>query len=234
MINAGLGYNMHGGQNNMGGAAAGAIIQGLGELGGNMINSAALAMNRDLAYRNYNWSKYGMMANLLMQNEQWNREDTAIQRRVKDLKAAGLSPVLAAGQGASSSAPMRFEAPKNDFNMPMNMISLNRTAEALNAFALTKSQTEKMDAETQRINQTRMLDLMTFPHRIKNMDAKTNDLYQNIVRKDLENLFYKTYGITPGSSSEMGRMAQDIIRILDRSREMKKNEGEKNSKSGNW
>lgn len=51
-----------------------------------------------------------------LMREQWQREDTAMQRRVKDLEAAGLSKWLAAGTGgASTSAPVTLQTPDYNF-----------------------------------------------------------------------------------------------------------------------
>lgn len=51
--------------------------------------------------------------NLQLQHETWKREDNAIQRRMADLSAGGLNPILAAGGAAQASGPISLQAPQH-------------------------------------------------------------------------------------------------------------------------
>jgi len=43
--------------------------------------------------------------------QQWARDDSSHQRAVADMRRAGINPILAAGAGAQSSAPIAMQAP---------------------------------------------------------------------------------------------------------------------------
>lgn len=159
-------------------AAAGAIA-GIGTSIANTIGQ----------YKQMNYQKE-------MQQEAWRREDNAVQRRVDDLGAAGLSPVLAAGSSASASSPITIGAPdhgdiQGNIKGAAEMVALQKS------IAKTEADTLRINAMRQRIAlQSDKLDL----------ENKRIALDTDIVQRDFDivkgDQVGKLYKRTTGAVSE--------------------------------
>lgn len=123
-----------------------------------------------------------------MQKEAWRREDSSSQRKMADLRAAGLNPLLASGMQAQSSSPIRTEAPQMQQIKPAATIA-SGAIEAMNMLSM-KASIEKTFAETQRIKAEAQFLEKTQDYRISQESWKTQnlDLLNTQMQEQLETM----------------------------------------------
>lgn len=154
------------------------LAGGIGQIVSGSQEQAAAAANLDLQRQQLDYQKR-------VQGETWRREDTAVARRVADLRAAGLSPVLAAGSAAQSSPAQVLQAPQQDVRAAgatargvaggaQSALATMSTFLALNQ---AKAQIDRTEAETKLIEaQARMAEARTpWADRLAGLEFQTRE-----------------------------------------------------------
>ncbi len=125
----------------------GAALGGIASLAGSAISSqASTAINQANVKSQQellNWQKSA-------QQTTWDREDNAVQRRMNDMRLAGISPHAAAGAAAGASGPIGMKAPQGDATIPIKqMANMQATINSVANIAQTLAQTQVLNATGQ-------------------------------------------------------------------------------------
>lgn len=133
--------------------AAAGIMAGASLLGSYLSSSS----NEDINDDNIAFQREINAKNEQLMREGWQRDDTAVQRRARDLAVAGQSPLLAAGSAANPSQTSNMVAARKDRVLDPAFLSNAVQAglgivQTLGQYQAQQALVEKTEAETARVH----------------------------------------------------------------------------------
>lgn len=176
----------------------------LGEIG-SAIGGAALSLGQGIyglwnAERNFQFQK-DMIA------KQWQREDTAVQRRAKDLESAGLSKTLAAGSAATSAPMPAAQRQEVDLLSKINAgLDIRAKKEQID---ILKAQEEQIKSQTTGINienkdKQFSVDNQDLRRMKLELDNKMSEAQRGLVLEEIDKVIQETkYLVQRGANVDM-------------------------------
>lgn len=132
-------------------SSVGKAITGIGNLG---LNAAGLYLDNKMNQQNLQLQKEQFEYQKNLQQQIFNREDTAYQRAKSDAVSAGFSPLVAAGVSAGGSGSVvTTTAPQGQSNMQMGLAQMIPSLSAGLDLERKRVENENIEAQTEKTNQ---------------------------------------------------------------------------------
>lgn len=183
-----------------------------GGLGSAMSNIANVGIN----IANYKQAQNALKYQKQLQQQLFVREDNAVQRRVADLSAAGLSPVLAAGSAAGTGGTVAINTPQ------MSPVpDMSQTAKTYMDLITQKQQVANAQAQQRLIDQQIEKSKMDMLQTQADIDKKKSETlgvqFDNLTKShDWDILKRSPFQSKPSGPAGMLRDAEGVANNISR------------------